>query len=1081
MSFPISPPAATDYWFDLSLPRRRRLFLPPNPPDWVQVVDLPFTPGTLARPNGLVVADRAPRPFAACLLERHEDGSVARIQLHLPAGGLFERDFPAWVDVYYGGGEKPADPVLAWTPPQGTLRAPHYEAELDGTGAIRRLTYLQLAHSLVEGSAGGGIAPVLLRSAKPEVVAIPPTHLALESAGQEPHAVTLSIVQDSEDLTLHRQVRFTASFIEVRFRAEIRRDLDLFAPLGVQHRMESGYVIGPNGERRAVCATETRDLDLPVAKEYPGYVFSSETGCFVFGGGEGRVPDRLVYCASGANPGLALLGYAKPQVGQVIEGSIVLLPAPFAGDSAFDRAAELRRQLLNPAAGKVQVEPEEELAASFRPVGESQTGERHGLAARNLRFLVETRLPDRATARFSLETRDERTLLTADTPYVLEAEDGARAESGPSLVRLESGTLFLEGDMTGPRGGDWRIRSRITPRLLNGRVLFEEERRHLFLGPEPLEARFRFDARTPAGPPAWNYGDATVFLPGQMARGNYCPGQRHGGGPKWGPSPSPEPCPFCKEQHTPGHADHWTLAASRLPNTWAVAADRERGILAFLGADPRSDAGETSVGFHSPAAGTTTLRLATPITYEPWLPHGYGGFDREPRRDTRPIVPGEEFTWRLVYSGEATKSLNDWYDLDQAMYGLAARFRPAAYKMPYETALRLTLDSLHRNFYRPKDRVISYSTGPDGQRPPIGFTGMSHPALCLLEGGTRLNVEEWRDAGLAVLDNIATAFLNGPKFPFVAWSEETGWTVGSGEPGYLILCALDNLLEAIELERGRGETHPAWEKAARRCCDAWIDVQSLAGAFPLKHPDMGAEVFPTPDYDATNVTVGVIACLVDAARLLEEPHYLDSAVRAADFYGRLLDEGKLWGGPGDIEALVNSEVPMFYLRSFVRLALRTGDTRHKAWARDAGAWRLAFQFAHTWPLDFGSQLFRQGWAGLGSETASASNLHSVCFGCINVPDYRLAHELFGDTHWIERLRDLADYATQQYGRFDGDVDILDAGQGTESWWTSDTKWGKGNVLLLLDKPNLGFMAWTTAWSAYGLLHALTIREQEGWV
>mgnify|MGYP000993865526 CR=1 FL=1 len=243
---------------------------------------------------------------------------------------------------------------------------------------------------------------------------------------------------------------------------------------------------------------------------------------------------------------------------------------------------------------------------------------------------------------------------------------------------------------------------------------------------------------------------------------------------------------------------------------------------------------------------------------------------------------------------------------------------------------------------------------------------------------------------------------------------------------------------------------------------------------------MDAALFPQPDYEATNVTAGVIACLATGWRLFGEAQWLESARRAAEFYGGLLDEGKLWGGPGDIEALVNSEVPMFYLRAFLRLAEITGDARHLAWARDAAAWRLAFQYGHCWALTPGAQLYFQGWAGLGSEGASASNLHSVCFGAVNLPDYALAARLLGGDFWPARMRDLAGYATQQFGRFDGDaLGVLMEGQGTESYWTSDTRWGKGNVLILTEKPNLGYMSWTTAWSAYGLLHAMALGLEEG--
>jgi len=77
------------------------------------------------------------------------------------------------------------------------------------------------------------------------------------------------------------------------------------------------------------------------------------------------------------------------------------------------------------------------------------------------------------------------------------------------------------------------------------------------------------------------------------------------------------------------------------------------------------------------------------------------------------------------------------------------------------------------------------------------------------------------------------------------------------------------------------------------------------------------------------VEVGVIGCLTTTYQLTGDERFLASARLAAGYYGRLLDDGKLYGGPGDIEALVNSEVPMWYLRGFLRLWQATGSGEHR--------------------------------------------------------------------------------------------------------------------------------------------------------
>ncbi len=1134
----VPPPPAERHWFDLSCPSRRRVLLPPNPPEWIHRFDLDFAPGQLRTVEDLVVADRAGRPFAAHVLAHHPDGSIASARMSLPVGALVERHFPRWVDIYVrppAAKESKAqnhDAACVFLDSENRrIRSPYYTAEFDAHGNITQMRYLQMEHNLVGGdedvekSAGAGamgskITALFIERGRAPVALddLVAAQFTIEEENGEDKGLTGNLGRDAQatggrrtsarnddnadpgaeitvrvenDTPLFRMTRrfhFGASAIRVDYRIEARCALDLAAPLCVRHRPRSGTIIAPDGRRDSWSSTGRIGTDVKTTLKFPGYVFSSQTGYFVFAPGPladpASEPANIYYyeTARGACGPEAALACGGLTMGQIVEGTMWFLPAPFAGDFGLERLEILHDLIANPASEPVRVLPEEARPAAFDPragdASAAASSKMHpaalSLAAGNSRLVARRRGPTAAKAEWgiALETASGREALALDSPWGIEDARGRIAWNAPRQAEIDRGRLRLTGLATGPGGEKWRVESKIIPRLLEGRILFTEERRHTLATRRAVRARFRAEVRTPVAPPRWAEGEATLFIPGNFARGNYAPGQPHGGGPKWGPSEAPEICESCKWKSTLSHANHWTFSASRLPNTWAAAADRAMGLLAFAGTDPRSDMGECAVGFRAPADGTATLRLATPITYEPWVPHGYGGFDGAPRYDTRLIGPGETAAWTLHYACLDTQSLNDWLELDAALYDLHARFRPNAYKMPRERALRITLDSLYSNFYKPDRHIITYSTGPDGQGAPIGFTGMSHSALALLEGGTRLGEPKWRAAGIDVLDEVSRAFLNGPEFPFAGWNPSGGWGCGSGEPGYLFLCALDNLLEAISLERARGETHELWERAARRCCEAWLKVQRADGAYPLKHPLMGAEQFPTADYEATNVTVGVIACLVDARQIFGEERYLESARRAAEFYGRLLDEGKLWGGPGDIEALVNSEVPMFYLRSYVRLAEATRDKHHLNWARESAAWRLSFQYGHCWSLDFGSPLYLQGWAGLGSESASASNLHSVCFGAINVPDYARAARLLGGDFWPARLRDLADYATQQYGRFHSDAGgILDQGQGTESWWTSDTRWGKGSVLLIRENPNLGFMSWTTAWSAYGLLSA----------
>jgi hypothetical protein len=592
--------------------------------------------------------------------------------------------------------------------------------------------------------------------------------------------------------------------------------------------------------------------------------------------------------------------------------------------------------------------------------------------------------------------------------------------------------------------------------------------------------RLEAELHTPAGNPSWD-GPATVVVPGNFARTNYHPDHVHGGGPKYGPDVFPRE----REAHTanddaPGRAQGWTFAASRLPQVWAFAGDAEQQRGVWIGTAPRSPLGETCAGFVSPPGEKTRLKLATPTTYEPWVPLGYSRMQPEARRDhALPPEDAEEVVWEFAVRVDDSGDLNAWGAWDQQLYEETRAAEPQPVRPSLEDAAKICAAAIHDRFYDQARGTIVYSTGPQGRQSLVGFTGMAHSALVMLWAGLEFDNEQWATAGRHVLDTVAAMFLAGPEFPWTCLDADgrgeggTPFRHGSGEPGYVVMCAFDALAEALSRDRAVGHWHDDWERALRRCADAWVKNQSPEGRYPHWGPGF-AKDFPEWDYATTNVEAGVMANMVDAWELLGDDKYLDSARRAADVYLQDLVAGRLYGGPGDIHSLVNSEVPMFFLRGFRRLWEATGDEQHREAMIVSAHWRAQFQYAHSWLCDRDSPLYRMGWSGIGGESASACNLHMVAFGCVNVPDYAAVAEATGDEYWQARLRDLAGYATQQFAHFQGDLGFPFAGAGTESWWATDTLWGKGHPHIFTDPGfDLGYMSWVTGWSGYGALSAMS--------
>jgi hypothetical protein len=593
-----------------------------------------------------------------------------------------------------------------------------------------------------------------------------------------------------------------------------------------------------------------------------------------------------------------------------------------------------------------------------------------------------------------------------------------------------------------------------------------------------VDLALRFDAEltTPCGNPTWD-GDASIHIPGNMARCNYHPGQTHGGGPKWGPSPLPEGEKHLREGVTPGRCHGWTFPASRLPQVWTAAEDRHEKVMFWMGTTPRSQLGENCAGFISPQNGTTALRLATPTTYDPWIPLGYSRMRQEDRKDVTPVLAGEKITWSFWVIKEETEELNAWAGAERALYLAQRPHEPVPIKISRDEAIQICASAIHEWYYRPEYKALSYATGPRGRHCQIGFTGMGQSALVMHYAGKVFNQAKWYEAGKKTLNTMSEMFRTGPYgFPWLEVLNDSDegngrFKASSSEPGYATMCAFDNMVEALRRENQWGNQCPDWEAGLKICADMWVQNQSPEGAYPHNGPNFMKEISENI-YQVTNVEAGVMANMADAYILFGDEKYLASAQKAALYYGRQLDDAQLYGGPGDIHALVNSEVPMFFLRGFRRLYQVTKDEQHKKWMLSSAAWRYAFQFAHSWAVDKRSDLWKQGWAGLGCEGASACNLHAVAFGCINIPDYWELFQITGDEYHRMRCEDLSRYSTQQYARFAGDLGFPFAGAGTESWWATDTLWGKGYPHIFKGPGlDLGYMSWVTGWSGYGALWA----------
>src|SRR5690606_14524289 len=128
----------------------------------------------------------------------------------------------------------------------------------------------------------------------------------------------------------------------------------------------------------------------------------------------------------------------------------------------------------------------------------------------------------------------------------------------------------------------------------------------------------------------------------------------------------------------------------------------------------------TCAGFVSPTGEKTRLKLATPTTYEPWVPLGYSRMRPEARRDFA-VPEGDEVVWELVVRTDDTGDLNAWGAWDRELYLETRGDEPVPLRPSLEDAARICAGALYDKFYDKARGTIVYSTGPQGRQSLVGF------------------------------------------------------------------------------------------------------------------------------------------------------------------------------------------------------------------------------------------------------------------------------------------------------------------------------------------------------------------------
>ena len=267
--------------------------------------------------------------------------------------------------------------------------------------------------------------------------------------------------------------------------------------------------------------------------------------------------------------------------------------------------------------------------------------------------------------------------------------------------------------------------------------------------------------------------------------------------------------------------------------------------------------------------------------------------------------------------------------------------------------------------------------------------------------------------------------------------------LGTGADGYF---------EAYDLFKKAGIDRPEYLQTAFDVCEFAMENQSEDGSFAKSWDYKG-------DVVAKDGTIGcfLILPLVAAYKRTENRKYLDSAVRAFDFYYQgLVDQGFTTAGALDTYS-IDKESASPLLRDALRLYDVTGDKKYVAAAEKIG-WYLC-----TWMMHFTVKypedclISKIGFDTFGSTSVSTPHQALDHYALRDVLSFLKLSELTGNVQWKERAK--AFWCNASQGISDGTLYINQRLRpaGAQDEAVFHTRWGRRV------SPAFGLSQWLPAW------------------
>jgi hypothetical protein len=533
---------------------------------------------------------------------------------------------------------------------------------------------------------------------------------------------------------------------------------------------------------------------------------------------------------------------------------------------------------------------------------------------------------------------------------------------------------------------------------------------------------------------------------------------------------------FAVGQHDPDRlvSDSWSFRADRAATPVVFGWGSAGGVA--VATDEYSVLGPSGLGL-AHTGSLAAVRLAFPYREEPVTYDGYGR-PAAPLAQRYRWTPGERATLRFAV-----------YLLDADRHGYAAVLRELHARSAVRAPLRpwvgvaeaaaLAAEGLYRWHYRPVpgvlletvafDRELNAAVGGLGDRQAMHVAWISGIpyAAALLRHGRRVGNGDYVAAGAAVIDTVVGNPAPGGTF----WGQWTAagwgqsWTpTRYGVHGRTLGEATLFLLRAARAERGHGVDRARWVAAARGNLDVAVAGRSPDGGLGSLFHALDGTVLSR----AGTAGLTWVAALAEARDLPDGQSYLDTAVRAGEYYARFVDAEFLHGAPEDVDLAPTSEDGYAAVLAYVSLWRATGDRRHLDLARRAADWMLTFRYSYDVRFAPETLLGAYRFASRGADQASPSNQHLHAYGLVCLPEMVELARAAGDSHYLDRTRENLACFRQFIARADGDFNAR-RGMAGERYYQTASFQPKGMLGTLSH-------AWSVGMLLYGCEEALRVPE-----